>query len=117
MEPESVRMTHARCLLLLASVAVASAQGVDSVLLLNQTQIFQVNTDPRGDLLVARQVDSSPTSPIAVFRYGATTQAFIAAGETLPVTGYPVVLASDSQGAIYLGAASTLLRPTDRSPG
>lgn len=114
-----ISMTHLRPLFLLACAAVASAQGVDSILLLNSIPIRQVAADPQGNLLVARAIDATPQSPIAVFRYGPQGQlldSFTQSGKTVPAGGQPVVLTADSQGAIYLASGATLLRPTDSSP-
>jgi len=109
-------MTRFSFLLLLMGASVACAQGVDSVLL-SQTPILQTNIDSQGNLLVARRVNATPLAPVAVYRYGQGVQAFTGPGQTLSTGGYPVVLTSDPQGAIYLGIGPKLVRPTDLAPG
>lgn len=88
---------------------IAYAQGADSILLLNQASIAQVEAGPQGNLLVAQRVGAT----VSVSRYspqGGLLQSF---DRMLAAGAAAVVLKSDSQGAIYLGAGSSLVRLED----
>ncbi|MDR3698139.1 MAG: hypothetical protein P4L56_00805 [Candidatus Sulfopaludibacter sp.] len=105
-------MAHSRFLFPLACATLAFGQGADSILLLNQTPILAVNRDTQDNLLVAARTDTLVT----VSRYdqqGQLLQSFTGQGRTLNAGGNVTVLASDSAGILYLGAAAALIRPAD----
>jgi DNA-binding beta-propeller fold protein YncE len=107
--------THLSVSLCLIGASLAAAQGADSILL-DQSQILQVNRDPQGNLLVAQLSGTT----VALYQYspqGQLLQSFTGPGQTLNTGANGVVLATDSQGVLYLGSANELVRPADDPPG